>query len=280
MVVHPAVLNEARHVPGIITRWIQGVPGLLLAFAGNMIWVVIVPVMTFFMLLDFHKMVGKIFLLVPIERRTGMLNIVTEIIAVIGNYVRGVLIVMLSDIVLIYIVLRLFGLQSYALPLAIMAGVLYTIPYFGAIVSTIGIGLTAFIRLHLAGAIEVTFVMILIHQVFFDNVVAPKVIGRNVNMHPLLTLLALMAGGVMFGIGGTLLAVPVAASLQVILVHIFPQLRTDKGSMEKAELTVKSTLSSEIEAAIPREPRRPRFARRRAAKESKEPAVLPPISPE
>jgi predicted PurR-regulated permease PerM len=284
IVLRPAVLNEARHVPAYVNRWVQWVTGYLPAFAESLLWLVIVPVMTFFILLDFHKILGKIFILVPIERREGLLNVVTEIIAVIGNYVRGVLIVMASDIVVIYITLRLFDFQQYALPLAMMAGVLYTIPYFGAIVSTCVSGLVGLAIGGWGTALEVTAVMIVIHQVIYDNIVAPRVIGRNVNLHPLLTLLALMAGGTLFGIGGALLAVPVAASLQVVLVHLFPRLRTDERSMEKAEHVVKTTLSVDIETSKPDgnkkvEARKARADRRRAIEEAKQPSPTPPVLP-
>jgi len=278
LLLRPAVHNEARHVPEYIGRWVQWVTGYLPAFAQSLVWLVIVPVMTFFLLLDFHRILGKIFILFPTERRLALLNIVTEVIAVIGNYVRGVLIVMVSDIVVIYITLHLFHYDQYALPLAIMAGVLYTIPYFGAIASTTIIGLVALARMGPTPAVEVTLVMIIIHQVIYDNIVAPRVIGRNVNLHPLLTLLALLAGGTLFGIGGTLLAVPIAASIQVILVHAFPRLRTDEGSMQTAENVVKATLSTDIEEAKPdgqKETHKDRFARPRPRKEPKSPPPTP-----
>jgi predicted PurR-regulated permease PerM len=67
----------------------------------------------------------------------------------------------------------------------------------------------------------------------FDNIIAPRVIGGSVNLHPLLTLAALLAGGTLFGIGGTLLAVPVAAAIQVILVQLYPQLKLDYRQMKK-----------------------------------------------
>ena len=283
LILRPAVLNEARHVPEYIGRWVQWVTGYLPAFAQSLLWLVIVPVMTFFLLLDFHRILGKICILFPAERRLGLLNIVTEVIAVIGNYVRGVVIVTLSDIVVIFVTLHLFHYDQYSLPLAIMAGVLYTIPYFGAVASTTIIGLVALARMGVGPAVEVTIVMIIIHQIIYDNIVAPRVIGRNVNLHPLLTLLALLAGGTLFGIGGTLLAVPIAASIQVILVHAFPRLRADDSVMQKAEDVVKATLSTEVEETKADGPKpethKDRFARPRPRKEPRPSPSTPSDSP-
>jgi len=93
--------------------------------------------------------------------------------------------------------------------------------------------------------------MIFIHQIVFDNIVAPRVIGGSVNLHPLLTLIALMAGGTLFGIGGTLLAVPIAAALQVILIRLFPQFKTDVVAVRRAANVVQKTIAKDTEAAAP-----------------------------
>ena len=180
-----------------------------------------------------------------------MLTVVTDIIAVFGSYVRGVLTVMVLDITVIFLVLWVAGLRDYALTLAITAGLLYTIPYFGALVSTILIGLVALVTHGPVTAILLTLVMIFIHQIVFDMVLAPRVIGGSVNLHPLLTLLALMTGGTLFGIGGTLLAVPIAAAFQVVLVHLFPQFSTDVVAVRRATAVVRTTLAKDTEAAAP-----------------------------
>ncbi|MEO7715673.1 MAG: AI-2E family transporter [Capsulimonas sp.] len=250
-VLRNPVVDQAKHLPELLGKGMTWMRDNLPAWAENLVWVVIVPIMTFFLLLDFHKILGKLLILAPRERRDDILTIVTEVIAVFGNYVRGMMLVMLLDITIIYIVLRVAGLTDYALSLAVTAGILYTIPYFGAFVSTLMIGGVALIAHGPTSALIVTAVMILIHQVVFDNIVAPRIIGGSVNLHPLLTLGALMAGGTLMGIPGTLLAVPIAAALQVVLVHIFPQLKTDVVSIRRAERVVKASISTETEQNKP-----------------------------
>ena len=251
------VLNQARHVPELLGHGLTWFGNNLPALAGNLVWVVIVPIIAFFILLDFNKILGKSLLLVQREKREGILAVVTDIIAVFGSYVRGVLTVMTLDIFVIFVVLWSAGfwfpgLRPYALTLAITAGLLYTIPYFGALVSTI---LVAAVTLATApGAVPViviTLIMIFIHQIVFDNILAPRVIGGSVHLHPLLTLLALMAGGTLFGIGGTLLAVPIAAAAQVILVHLYPQFETDAGAVRRAAKIVQKTIAKDSEQAKP-----------------------------
>ena len=245
------VKNYARHVPELLGNGLTWFGNNLPALAGNLVWVVIVPIITFFILLDFNKILGKTLLLFPREKREGILTTVTDIIAVFGSYVRGVLTVMALDIVVIFGVLWAFGLRDYALTLAITAGLLYTIPYFGALVSTILVGLVALATHGLAVAVGLVLVMIFIHQIVFDNIVAPRIIGGSVNLHPLLTLLSLMAGGTLFGIGGTLLAVPVAAALQVILIRLFPQFKTDVVAVRRAANIVQKSIAKDSEEARP-----------------------------
>ena len=250
-VIRPPILNQARHLPQLLGQGMSWLSENLPAWAENLVWAVVVPIVTFFLLLDFHKILGKLLILAPRERREDILTVVTEIIAVFGNYVRGMMLVMLLDITVIYIVLRLANLSDYALSLAVTAGILYTIPYFGAFVSTLMIGGVALVSHGPGAALAVTAVMILIHQVIFDNIVAPRIIGGSVNLHPLLTLGALMAGGTLMGIPGTLLAVPIAAAIQVVLVHLFPQLKTDVVSIRRAEKVVKASISTETEQNKP-----------------------------
>ena len=245
------VLNYARHLPELLGNGVTWFGNNLPALAGNLVWVVIVPIITFFILLDFNKILGKTLLLFPQERREGILATVTDIIAVFGSYVRGVLTVMSLDILVIFAVLWFAGLRDYALALAITAGLLYTIPYFGALVSTILIGLVALATQGLPSAVGLVLVMIFIHQIVFDNIVAPRVIGGSVNLHPLLTLIALMTGGTLFGIGGTLLAVPIAAALQVILIRLFPQFRTDVVAVRRAANVVQKTIAKDSEEVRP-----------------------------
>lgn len=254
-IFHAQILIQAKHVPQLLSngqKWFgDKLPALAGGLAGNLVLVFIVPIIAFFILLDFNKILGKSLLLIAKAKREAVLTVVTDIIAVFGSYVRGVLTVMVLDITVIFLVLWVAGLREYALTLAITAGLLYTIPYFGALVSTILIGLVALVTHGLATAIILTLVMIFIHQVVFDMVLAPRVIGGSVNLHPLLTLMALMTGGTLFGIGGTLLAVPIAAAFQVVLVHLFPQFSTDVVAVRRATAVVQTTLAMDTEAAAP-----------------------------
>ena len=246
--LRPPILMQVRHLPERIAPLLAWVGGSLPVWAGSLIWVVLVPVITFFVLLDFHKIVGKVLLLAPAARREGALTVVTEVIAVFGNYVRGLAAITLLDSVLIFLVLWAAGVREFALTLSVLTGLLYAIPYLGALTSTLLIALVTLGTQGAGTAIIVTVVMILLHQVVFDNILAPRILGRAVNLHPLLALFALLAGGTLLGIGGTLLAVPVAAAVQVILVKLFPALGVSENAVAQTAAEVKTTLTREIDA--------------------------------
>lgn len=245
------VLAQAKHVPELLTQGMAWFGSNLPGLAGNLVWVIIVPIIAFFLLLDFNKILGKGLLLVPQVRREGLLTVVTEVIAVFGGYVRGVLTVTALDMAVIFVVLWVAGLRDYALSVALTAGLLYTVPYFGALAATVLIGLVTLATLGLVPAVIVVLVMIFIQQIVFDTILAPRIIGGSVHLHPLLTLFALMGGYTLFGIGGTLLAVPLVAAFQVILVHLFPQFKTDVVAVRRAATVVQKTVAKESEEVRP-----------------------------
>jgi AI-2E family transporter len=61
-------------------------------------------------------------------------------------------------------------------------------------------------------------------QVVFDQILAPRILGSHVGLHPILTIIALLSGHAIFGLAGMLLAVPVAASIQRVVLHVVPKL--------------------------------------------------------
>jgi len=68
---------------------------------------------------------------------------------------------------------------------------------------------------------------VLLHQIIFDQVITPRILGGHVGLHPILSIVALLAGNVLLGIIGMILAVPVAASIQVVVLTLVPKLRHD-----------------------------------------------------
>jgi predicted PurR-regulated permease PerM len=220
------ILRAAREATDRLSQSLEAVSLYLLVMAPNLIWLVIVPILTFYALSDFHLIYAKALLLVPREHRQIVQEITAEVSVVFGKYMRGLGLVCLLNGLATAMLLIAFGIP-YPLILALLAGMLYAVPYVGPVV---GIGLIALITLMqgtLVGMLMLVGVLIFINSVLFDQWITPRLLGRQVGLHPILSIIAFLAGNVLAGIPGLLLAVPVAASLQIVILHLVPKLRQE-----------------------------------------------------
>jgi predicted PurR-regulated permease PerM len=194
--------------------------------APNLIWLVIVPILTFYALSDFHLIYTKALLLVPREHRHIVQEITAEVSAVFGKYMRGLGLVCLLNGLATALLLVVFGIP-FPLILALLAGMLYAVPYVGPVVAIGLIGLISLMQGTLVGMLLLVGVLIFINSVLFDQLITPRLLGRQVGLHPILSIIAFLAGNVLAGVPGLLLAVPVAASLQIVILHLVPKLRQE-----------------------------------------------------
>ncbi len=217
----------ARYQPQL-TGFLQTLVQRLLQFfagsAAKLVWVAIIPIVTFYALLEIDAMRARIVHLVPHRHRPRLLDLSERIGAVFSGYARGLILVCAANGVVIGVVLALGFRLSYALMIGLVAGVLYAVPYVGAI-STVAIaGLVAVATHHSTGYIVGVLLTLLAINQLFDQLITPRVVGEQVGLHPVVSLFALTAGGALFGLAGMILAVPVAASLKVVMLSLWPQL--------------------------------------------------------
>lgn len=222
------VVQEAKNSAQLLTGALQEFGALLLRIVPDLIWVVLVPIIAFYALIDYHRIFAKALLLVARHQRDDVRSIADDVALVFGKYLRGLGIVCVLNGLATTLVLLLFEpTRTYAAALGLIAGVLYTVPFLGAIVSTSLISLVALVSPDggsFAKMVFVTAAMVGLHQLLFDQVIAPRILGGQVGLHPILSIMALMSGESLAGIGGMLLAVPVAASVQVVVLHLIPRL--------------------------------------------------------
>lgn len=177
---------------------------------------VIVPVVAFYLLLDWDHMVARIDEMLPLDHAPAIRQIASEIDQVLASFIRGQ--GMVSAILGTYyaIALLLVGLQ-FGLVVGAIAGALTFIPYIGALVGgALSIGLALFQfwgEWTSIGAVAAIFV---VGQMVEGNFLTPKLVGGSVGLHPVWLLFALSVFGSLFGFVGMLVAVPVAAALGVL----------------------------------------------------------------
>ncbi|MGH1465854.1 MAG: AI-2E family transporter [Cognatishimia sp.] len=179
--------------------------------------IVIVPVVAFYLLLDWDNMVAKLDDLLPRDHAPVVRHLASEVDKTLASFVRGMGTVCLVLGTYYAVALMLVGLQ-FGLVVGFIAGLVTFIPYVGALLGgalAIGLGLFQFwgdwFSLGLVAAIFA------FGQVIEGNVLTPKLVGSSVGLHPVWLIFALSVFGTLFGFVGMLVAVPVAASIGVLV---------------------------------------------------------------
>ena len=187
-----------------------------LAIVGN---AVLIPVALFYLLMDWDKFVARLLELVPPLMRSAVDNFTDEADSVLGQYLRGQLLVMLAMAAFYAIGLALFGLDL-ALPIGIFTGLAMFIPYLGFGIGLILAVLAGLLQFASIKAIVMVAVVYGIGQVVESLVLTPRLVGERIGLHPLAVIFALLAFGQLFGFVGVLIALPASAVLLVAIRRI------------------------------------------------------------
>jgi predicted PurR-regulated permease PerM len=187
-----------------------------IAFANLLSLVFITPVVAFYLLRDWDRIVAKVDVLLP-RHHAGIIRAqARNVDQTLAGFARGQATVCLVLAAYYATALALVGLP-FGLVVGIAAGLLTFIPYLGAASGlVIGLGI-AFVNFDgWSGPISVAIVFV-IGQVIEGNFLTPKLVGDRVGLHPVWVIFALLAGGALFGFLGLLLAVPTAAAIGVLV---------------------------------------------------------------
>ncbi len=181
------------------------------------VFMVVVPVVAFYMLLDWDRMVARIDELLPRDHRPVIRQIVADVDLTLAGFVRGQGTVCLILGTFYAIALMVVGLQ-FGLVVGLIAGLLTFIPYVGALVGgLLSIGLALFQFWGDWWSIAAIAIIFQVGQMLEGNVLTPKLVGSSVGLHPVWLIFALSAFGAVFGFVGLLVAVPVAAVIGVLV---------------------------------------------------------------
>ena len=195
-----------------------------LAVIGN---VVLIPVALFYLLMDWDKFVARLLELVPQPMRKSFDSFADEADSVLGQYLRGQLLVMLVMAAFYAIGLALFGLDL-ALPIGIFTGLAMFIPYLGFGIGLILAVLAGLLQFASIKALVMVAVVYGIGQVIESLVLTPRLVGERIGLHPLAVIFALLAFGQLFGFVGVLIALPASAVLLVAIRRVKLQYMTSK----------------------------------------------------
>lgn len=199
-----------------LTAYLPDVGSHGLALLGILANLLLIPVVTFYLLRDWDRMMASIAELVPAGIRSNVTGIAREIDTVLSEFVRGQISVIAIMVLFYSLGLWLVGLD-YALAVGMVAGILVFIPYLGVTVGVL-LGTLACLGQHpdLVSLLLVWGVFAA-GQLLEGMVITPKLVGERVGLHPVVVIFALMAFGQLFGFFGVLLAIPASAALLVAL---------------------------------------------------------------
>jgi len=177
---------------------------------------VMIPVVTFYLLRDWPRIVKESRRLFPRSVEPLIVHLVGQCDEVLGAFFRGQLLVMLSLGIYYVIALWAVGLEL-ALLIGLIIGIISVVPYLGFIVGIILAVIATLVQFHSWVHIGYIAIVFAIGSGLENAVLAPLLVGDRIGLHPVAVIFAILAGGQLFGFTGVLLALPVAAVIMVLL---------------------------------------------------------------
>lgn len=197
----------------LIAQWFAGFITLVSHF-----WdIVLVPVLGFYFLKDKDLLQKQLWQLVPVKNRQEIAIMLREMDRILRGFLSGSLLVGFIVAAMVSGGLFFVGM-SFPLLFGVIAGMFNIIPYFGAVIGMApAIAFALFSSVKMAAAVLI--VMVLAQQIE-SNFITPKIIGDKIGVHPAGVIVALLAGGGLFGIWGMLFAVPMVGVAKVFFAFV------------------------------------------------------------
>jgi predicted PurR-regulated permease PerM len=209
-------LQDAQGVAGKVLASLR-IGGL--ALVGFLVNLLLIPVVFFYLLRDWDLMIARIDDMIPRRWHEQVATLAREVDAVLAEFLRGQLLVIVIMAAYYTIGLWLTGLD-FALPVGIITGLLVFVPYVGMLTGLILATLAALLQFSSLSGLVLVWIVFAIGQALEGMVVTPWLVGNRVGLHPVAVIFALLAFGQIFGFFGILLALPASAALLVWLRHI------------------------------------------------------------
>ncbi|NOT15144.1 MAG: AI-2E family transporter [Methylotenera sp.] len=187
----------------------------ILAWLANMI---LIPLVLFYLLVDWNTIITKLNQYIPKKWMGKTQEVASEIDAVLAEFLRGQLTVMLLMSIFYAVGLWLAGLEL-AIPIGILSGLLGFVPYLGIGLGLVLAILSGFLQFGTLHDLIPVLIVFGIGQVVESMALTPWLVGERIGLHPIIVIFALMAGGQLFGFAGILLALPVSAAIAVGFKH-------------------------------------------------------------
>jgi predicted PurR-regulated permease PerM len=214
--IKSVIISHWQQTSNIVDKILKTLTNSTFAIIAFIINLFLTPVVTFYLLKDWPKLLLRMKNLIPRKYLTSVTETFRECNEVLGAFFRGQFLVMLALGIIYSIGFMVIGLD-FALLIAVMIAILSIVPYLGTITGLlVAVGVTLY-QFH--DVIHLVYVLALFlgGNIFESMVLTPWLVGGRVGLHPVAVIFAILLGGALFGFFGILLAIPVAAVVLVLL---------------------------------------------------------------
>jgi predicted PurR-regulated permease PerM len=203
---------------------------------GIVLWLtnlVLIPVVSFYLLRDWDRMVATIDRMLPRSIQPTIAHLAHAADQVLGAFVRGQLLVMLALGVFYGVGLSLVGL-SVGLLIGLVAGLLSFVPYLGFMIGFVAAVIAVLVQYGDWAHLLIICGVFVVGQLLEGYVLVPKLVGDKIGLHPVAVIFAVLAGGYLGGFLGVLLALPAASVIVVLLRYLMERYRESELYTEHA----------------------------------------------
>ncbi len=217
--VRQLIADSLQGTEGIGLKLLQSLKIGGLTVIGYLVNLLLVPVVLFYLLRDWKGLLARLDRLVPRRWHAKARGLVVEIDAVLAEFLRGQVTVILAMSTFYTLGLWLTGLEFF-LPVGVITGVLVFVPYVGMLTGLVLATLAALMQFGASSGLAWVGVVFAAGQTLEGFLITPALVGQRVGLHPVAVIFALLAFGQIFGFFGVLLALPASAALLVGLRHL------------------------------------------------------------
>ena len=189
--------------------------------------IILVPVILYYFLRDWPKMLKSIESILPLKEKSKIGKIFSDINSLLAAYIRGQLNICLLLSVYYFIGLSLIGIDL-ALLLGILSGFLVIIPFIGAFISLFLMLVSCYFSYGFSVEVIYVFVLFVIAHIIEGYILTPQIIGDKIGLHPVWIIFSVFAAGSVFGFIGIVFAIPIAGVIKILLFNMIDYYKSTK----------------------------------------------------
>ncbi|OZB37770.1 MAG: AI-2E family transporter [Halothiobacillus sp. 14-56-357] len=217
-------VQHAQEIGTVLAKSATVVFGNGSAVVLSLMNLILIPVIGFYLLRDWPQLLQKIRALMPRRQEPQWVALAQESNQMLGGFLRGQLAVMLANGITYAIGLTIVGLET-GVVIGMAAGMLSFVPYLGNVIGIMTALIAMYIQTGEFTPLLWVLLVFVIGQTLESILWQPRFVGERIGLHPVAVIFAVMAGGVLFGFFGVLLALPVSAILVVLGRHALKRYR-------------------------------------------------------